>query len=297
MRFPRLVPFLFAIAAAVPLCPAFATAAPRATRALIVSVDGLRPDLIDRAIAPVMRGLMKRGSFTLSALTTERAVTLPSHVSMLTGVPPDVHGVTWNGDLRGGERRYSAKPTLFEVAHEAGFTTAMVTGKSKFLALDQPGTLDWSFVMRSGDREVTDRAVTLIGQHGPQVLFVHLPNVDKAGHLLGWGSGHQLGAVAGADRCIGRLLQALKTRGVLDSTVVLVTSDHGGNGRSHGSSVPNSRNIPWIVAGPGVLSDLDLATRNVQVATEDTFATVCGMLGITPPGPIEGRFVEEILSP
>src|SRR4051794_27495970 len=55
-------------------------------RALIISVDGLRPDLLARAYAPNIRGLMNAGSFSLWARTTAVAVTLPSHVSMLTGV-------------------------------------------------------------------------------------------------------------------------------------------------------------------------------------------------------------------
>ncbi|MGH7682478.1 MAG: alkaline phosphatase family protein, partial [Candidatus Eiseniibacteriota bacterium] len=69
---------------------------PAITRALIVSIDGLRPDLLLRADTPTLHGLMRRGTFTMWARTTAVAVTLPSHVSMLTGVTPGKHGIEWN---------------------------------------------------------------------------------------------------------------------------------------------------------------------------------------------------------
>jgi arylsulfatase A-like enzyme len=143
---------------------------------------------------------------------------------------------------------------------------------------------------------VTDTAVRWIAKHAPQVLFVHLAGVDVTGHAQGWASSAQLAAIATADRCIGRLLEALRRRRLLDSTVVLVTSDHGGAGRTHGPDDPRSREIPWIIAGPGIRGNLDLTTdADLDIRTEDTFATLCYLLGIDVPQPIDGRPVTQIL--
>jgi arylsulfatase A-like enzyme len=274
-------------------------AIPKLHRVLLVSVDGLRSDLLLRADTPVLRALMKRGSFTMWAQTTAVAVTLPSHVSMLTGVPPARHGVVWNSNLPLAHPVYSAVPTLFELATAAGLSTAMVAGKSKFSALEKPGTLRWSSVPAASaatDEAVADSAVRLIDAYAPQVLFVHLPAVDTAGHESGWGSDTQLAAIATADRCIGRILDALAKRRLLDSTCVLVSSDHGGAGKSHGPDDARSRNIPWIVAGPGVRRNFDLTTDgDLVVRTEDTFGTLCAMLGIVPPATTLGRLVPQIL--
>jgi predicted AlkP superfamily pyrophosphatase or phosphodiesterase len=265
---------------------------------LLVSVDGLRPDLIKGADTPVLHRLMARGSFSLLALTTAVAVTLPSHVSMLTGVPPEVHGVTWNGDPPPG-KLYPLRPTLFGIAHAAGYRTAMAAGKSKFVALQMPGTLDRSFVPEAsaiGDNAVADTAVSWIRDGAPQLLFVHLPGVDVAGHTFGWGSPPQLAAIAKADRNIGRILDALRSAGVLDSTVVLITADHGGSGRTHGADVPKSLQIPWIIAGPGIRHRLDLDAEGVVVHTEDSFATLALVLGLSRPQEIAGRAVDAALS-
>jgi predicted AlkP superfamily pyrophosphatase or phosphodiesterase len=270
-----------------------------ASRVLIVSVDGLRPDLLLRADTPVLHGLMREGSFTMWAQTTDLAITLPSHMSMLTGVTPDVHGITWNDDRPFDSARFPARPTLFEVAHRAGLSTAMVAGKSKFRAFVRGGTPDRWFVPDSsaiGDRTTADSAVALIAGARPRVMLVHLAGVDAAGHARGWGSDAQLAAIAKADGAIGRILDALRGAGLFDSTVVLISADHGGSGRSHGRGDPRSRYIPWIVAGPGIRRNLDLTTdADLTVHTEDTFATVCRLLGIPIPGAIDGRPVLDIL--
>ena len=270
-----------------------------ASRALIVSIDGLRPDLLLRANAPALRGLMKRGSFTMWARTTDVAVTLPSHVSMLTGVAPEKHGITWNSSRPSSSPVYPAWPTLFELARRAGRTTAMVAGKAKMATLEKPGTLDWAFSPKETvipDRAVADTALAWVERHLPQVLFVHLPEVDTAGHRDGWGSAGQIAAIEAADRYVGQILDALERRGVLDSTVVLISADHGGAGLSHGANDVRSRMIPWIVAGPGICANLDLTSiRDLEVRTEDTFATICDLLGITPPKPIDGHPVTAIL--
>ena len=292
--------FSFALAVApARAAPAPGRPVPQIGRVLLVSIDGLRPDALLRADAPAIRGLMKRGSYTFWAQTTDMAVTLPSHTSMLTGVPPSKHGVDWNDVQRSERPTYPAWPTLFEVARNAGYTTAMAAGKSKFSTLAKPGTLTWCFVpggSNASDGAVTDTAAAWIRRFAPEILFVHLPDVDGAGHKDGWGSPSQLAAIAVADRCVGRLLDALAKRGVLDSTLVLVTSDHGGAGRNHGPNDPRSRFIPWIVAGPGVRPDWDLtAERDRTIRTEDTFATLCYVLGISPPRPIDGRPVLQAL--
>jgi len=280
-----------------------AGAAPLAHRALVISIDGLRPDVMLRAHAPAIRSLMERGTFTMWARTTDMAVTLPSHTSMLTGVPPAKHGVVWNSEQPADHVTYPKSPTLFEVAHAGGLTTAMVAGKAKFWGLDKPGTIDHAWAPRdpdvrdaaTSDSAVADTVVRWIERWRPQVMFVHLPEVDFAGHHQGWGSAAQIAAVENADACVERVLEALARAGLTDSTIVLLSADHGGTAKSHGPDDPHSRYIPWIVAGPGIRANLDLTSiKTPEVRTEDTFATVCDLLGLTPTAPVDGHPVAAI---
>src|SRR5262245_44936146 len=144
-------------------------------RVLIISIDGLRPDLLLRASMPRVRGLCSDGCYTFWAETTPEAYTLPCHVSMLTGAPSEKHGVTWNNYI---EESYPEVPTLFEVAKQAGYSTAMATGKMKFVVLTKPGTMDHYFFPPDepvSDRDVAAQAESLLRGHRPQVMFVHLP--------------------------------------------------------------------------------------------------------------------------
>jgi len=267
---------------------------------LIISIDGLRPDVLLRADTPRIHQLCASGSFTFWARTTPASVTLPTHVSILTGVSPESHGVTWNADLPLSKPIYPNAPTLFELAHKAGYTTAMAVGKRKIAIVDKPRTIDWKYVPgqeKSEDPDVTSQALRIMHDHQPNVMFVHLPTVDNVGHAVGWGSPQQLEAVAGADRCVGQLLDALDEFKLRDSTLVIVTSDHGGAGRTHGAEDPRSRTIPWIASGPGIRKGLDLTLlgRDVDIDTYDTFATTCAILGIPVQRKINGKFVWQIL--
>ena len=87
---------------------------PNITRVLIVSIDGLRPDAIDLAPMPTLQGLMKVGAYSLSAQTIFPSTTLPAHASMLTGLCPSAHGVTWDEYLP--EKGFAQGTSLFDLA-------------------------------------------------------------------------------------------------------------------------------------------------------------------------------------
>lgn len=253
----------------------------REPRVLIITVDGLRPDVLLRADAPNIRRLMASGSFTMWAQTVPECYTLPAHVSILTGVSPQKHGIEWNDHI---EEAFSLVPTLFEVAKRGGLTTAMVTGKTKFVALDKPGTIDWKFLPRdepNPDALVARQAVTILRRHRPRVMFVHLADTDTVGHAAGWGTAEQLRVVEEADRQVGVVVGEVDRLGLADSTLIVLTSDHGGAGLEHGPDDPRSRHVPWVVAGPGVRRDFDL-TRfpDLVVNATDTFPTACAFLDL-----------------
>src|SRR5262249_12426820 len=188
-------------------------------RVLIISIDGLRPDLLLRAHVPRARGLCSDGCYSFWAETTPEAYTLPCHVSMLTGVSAEKHGITWNNYI---EESYSNVPTLFEVARQAGYSTAMATGKMKFIVLTKPGTMDHYFLPPDepvSDRDVAAQAENLLREHRPQVMFVHLPGSDDAGHKYGWGSSEQIAAIELADEAVGLILAVVADLKLTDSTL------------------------------------------------------------------------------
>jgi arylsulfatase A-like enzyme len=267
-------------------------------RVVIVSVDGLRPDLLLRGRTPAIANLMQHGSYTLSARTIVEGYTVPSHVSMLTGVVPSRHGVTWNRHI---EQAYPQVPTLFELARRAGYTTALAVGKTKLIVLTRPGTLDRTYIGNEDETDALDvaRAATgfLHAVPAPGLLFVHFGDVDDAGHATGWGSPEQLEALEKVDRAFEMIRQELRDRNLIERTVIILTADHGGVGNEHPPEDVRSQLIPWIVSGPSVREGFDLTlVEGLSVDTMATFATACALLGIDVPGTIDGKNVPDILS-
>ncbi|HVS53376.1 MAG TPA: ectonucleotide pyrophosphatase/phosphodiesterase [Opitutaceae bacterium] len=290
---------------------------PAVEHVVVIAVDGLRPDRLLFADAPVLRGLMKTGSYSMWMRTTALAVTLPSFTSMLTGVNPRKHGIDWDREMPLSAPFYSLTPTIFELASRAGYVTAMAAGKSKFSALNKPGTIAHVFLPtvdpavtiasigqpatspaglafaaqeKVGDDVVIAAALKMIEDFRPHFMFIHLPSVDTVGHAKGWGSAEQLAQIAQADANVGRVLAALEHAGLRDSTVVIISADHGGAGLTHGPDDPRSRYIPWIVHGPSVRSGFDLTQEaTLDLRTEDTCATACWLLGLALPANFDGQ--------
>ena len=54
------------------------------------------------------------------------------------------------------------------------------------------------------------------------------------------------------------MLRALHEADIADQSVIIVTADHGGHDKTHGLSIPDDMNIPWIVWGKGVKKDFEI---------------------------------------
>lgn len=263
------------------------TPPPRIEHVLLISVDGLSPQALAAAATPHMDRLWQNGAYSWRAQTILPSVTLPSHAAMLTGLPPEVTGVTYNDWSRGDP--YISFPTVLSLAHEAGLSTAAFIGKGKLGALFPPGSVDHLALTANDAQSALDAAAYLARDH-PALLFVHFVAVDAAGHAFGWGSEQQLRAVELVDQAVGQLLAALDRAGLAGNTAVLLNSDHGGHGVAHGSDRPADTTIVWMLYGPGVVAGKELAT---PVHIYDTAATVAYALGLAIPPAWQGRPVLE----
>lgn len=262
------------------------TPPPHASRVLILTIDGLRPDAIPAAPMPNLLNLMQNGAYTLSAQTVYPSVTLVAHASMLTGLCPAKHGVNWNDyqPLLG----YAHGTDLFDLAHAAGLQTVMHVGKEKLRQITEPSSLDIFTYVNDRDLIVAQRLLDDFPQDFG-VLFVHFPLVDGMGHEHGWMSWQQLSVASRADEALGNILSELDARGLRGETLIIVTSDHGGHDTTHGTRRPEDMTVPWVVSGPGVQPK----ALTTPVHTMDTAATAAFMLGLPIPPEWDGVPVYE----
>lgn len=261
---------------------------PVAEHVVVIGVDGLSPDGLRKAKVPVVERMRKEGAWTYHARGVMPTVSSPNWASMVMGAGPEQHGVTSN-DWEPG------KGTITPTASGPGGHFPTVYG---ILREQRPKAKigifhDWDGYARlvergvadvvehpKGPQATADRAVEFLKKERPTLTFIHLDHVDGAGHKHGHGTPEYYAAVGEADRLIGRVFEGLKEAGIAESTVVLVTSDHGGKGKGHGGNTMGEIEIPWIIAGPGVARGKEIPS---PVNTFDTAATVTYVLGLTPP--------------
>ena len=253
----------------------------------IISIDGLRPDAIQIGGAANIMALASRGSYSWVAQTIFPSNTLPAHISMLSGYAPEDHGVMW--DDYAPARGPILVPTLFSAARAKGLRTAMIVGKEKFTTFRDTGACDTWMLAAPDDDDVAGRVPTALGAR-PDLLFVHLPDVDLVGHSKQWMSQEYLAAVRRADAAVGRIVASLSP-----DTTIIVTADHGGRPEGHGSDNPQDTTIPWVIAGPSTAKGKQL---NAGIRTVDTAATAAFVLGVAlqpdaPGRPIYDAFVSK----
>jgi hypothetical protein len=288
-----------AVAAVLPALalPHSATAAvPRVEHVVLVSVDGLNPQAITRlgrAGTPTFHRLVDQGASTLNARTVHEATqTLPNHTSMVTGRPVTAtggHRVTFNEDAGSTvhARAGSYVAGVFDVVHDAGGTTALYAGKDKFDFLDRSwnatnGARDTTgaddgrdkidVYRRAAPAVLTDALRTALRNDPADLSMIHYRGPDGVGHAQGYMSQAYLDEVRATDRLIGRLLETIAGDPALArSTVVIVTSDHGGLGTSHADATRAvNYTVPFFVWGVGVARGADLYALNGDRADPGT---------------------------
>jgi predicted AlkP superfamily pyrophosphatase or phosphodiesterase len=233
--------------------PAAAMAQGRAPVTILVSIDGFRPDYLDRGVTPTLSRLAQ-GGVRAPMQPSFPTKTFPNHWTLVTGEVPDVHGITANR-IEHPERPeevftmatldpwwWNASRPVWVEAEEAGIRTA---------AMFWPGSaVAWGGTMPEGGRgspqggrypqdwqqfsmEVTNtqRVNTVLdwlrrpARIRPGFVTLYFDAVDTAGHRGGPDSAELNAAVRTIDRHIGDLVSGLAELGQPANLVIV--SDHG----------------------------------------------------------------------
>lgn len=287
-------------------CLDFAYGADSTRRVVIISLDGCRPDFLRDDYVPNLRSLWNNGSYSWEAQTVNPSITLVSHASMLTGLLPSKHGLTAN-DYK-PDREPIAVTTLFDLAHKEQLQTAFIGSKRKLRHLIKPDSVNASAFPRSELEELgidpknpyadphptfdtIKAARDCLRRANPNLCFIHFAQPDLAGHSYGWDSEEIRYAVRQLDQQIGALLAVLKSAGNFENTMIIVTADHGGHERTHGTDDPRDMTIPWVAWGTSIKKNYRIES---PIRTMDTAATAAFYLKLKIPKDWDGEVVTEI---
>ncbi len=278
---------------------------------IVISVDGLAPATIQNLGESELPNLWKfreYGNITDNARSDyDSTVTLPNHVSMVTGMTIDTHQWTANNYTDGSGSIHNNHsggdgfgsdayvPSMFDVAHDAGLRTAIYVQKAKIADLfedtwnDQgapnangSAKIDVVELIASGsapgyDADVlTDRFLgDMTGSTNPpnNLSFLHYraPDVEGEDHNFQTSTEYQ-DALRAIDTEIGRILNLVENNSNFRfRTSVILTSDHGGvSGSTSHTDPTNADNytVPFYLFGHRASPQSDVYRTNLSNRTD-----------------------------
>lgn len=295
----RSFPFLLALLAG--LAPFFPQAqGPYPTgiqHVIVVGCDGMSPDGIRMANTPVMHKLIAGGAVKWNVRTVFPSVSSPNWASMIMGSGVEQHGIIDNDWERG---EYTL-PSIVR-GEEGLFPTIFGQVRKNYPHAEIGAAYQWEGFGRlfekkavnfdkhfENEDETTKGFIRYVEEKKPLLGFMHLDLVDDAGHEHGHGSEEYYQAVTKADSLIGEVIAAVKKAGIEESTLFIVTADHGGVGYGHGGATIEEMEIATIYSGKGVKKGYKVKQ---PVVTFDLAATIAFALKIVPPYVWTGRPVK-----
>lgn len=277
---------------------------------ILFVLEGIGQASPDAGPMPVVSRLVKEGAVTWSATGVTPPLRLPTMASLVTGLPVEKHGITW--DSFDFIRGYPRPPTVFDYLDLSGGRDSAVFFMDESLyqlAKPEPYT-DYQMC---GPLKPECRTHTVVGYirdyfrkatsgHGyghailslPHFLVVHLPEPVRTGQARGWTSKDYRDALRAVDAAMGAVLDIYKDLGLLERTVVFVTALNGAAGKEGGKLSAGGADLPrlpWIAWGAGIKSRYAI-TQPVSIL--DMGATVMRALGLETHTEWESRAVEEI---
>ncbi|ANE48916.1 metalloenzyme superfamily [Paenibacillus swuensis] len=220
-------------------------------KVLVIGIDGLRPDALQAANTPNIDALVSNGSYSWNAQANSNYTWSATGWSTVhTGVWYGKHGVKDNSWANSNFSQYPPlmnrvedyNSTLYtaSIVHWAPINATLLSGIDKEVNV-------------STDTAVTTETQKLMQTANPDLTFVHYDDVDHAGHDYGFSPAvpQYISAIEAIDAKVGTLVNAVTSREqyAQEDWLIILTTDHGGKGTSHGGSSVEERTIFLIVSG------------------------------------------------
>lgn len=287
--------------------------APRELNVVFVTLDTLRADRLGcygfREIETPAIDALARDGVLFEQATATVPLTFPAHASIFTGRIPPHHGVRDNG----GFFLEDSETTLAERLKEAGYVTGAFVAAwvlesrwglaqgfehySDRFDLSQYKVLSLGTVQKQGDEVMSDALAWLeTVKERKFFAWVHLydphaPYEPPEPYRSRYPDQPYLGEVAYTDHVMGRLLDWLAGKGLMDRTLIVVTGDHGESLAEHGESThgyfiyDSTTHVPLVIRTPWGLR----GRSRTQVAQVDLMPTVLDLVGLAPQEGIDGH--------
>ncbi len=218
-------------------------------KVLLIGVDGCRPDALSAANTPNMDALINNSVFSPDALNSDITISGPGWSAILCGIWSDKHLVTGN-DFSVND--YLNYPPVFKHIEEYNdnLNTASICHWGPINDYIVQNFADYILNV-SSDADAAAYSSIYISNDDPDFIFVHFDEVDVTGHSYGFSPSvpEYINIIENTDVYIGNIIQAITQRPnyLNEDWLILITTDHGGIGTSHGGNNIEEKNV-FIIA-------------------------------------------------
>jgi predicted AlkP superfamily pyrophosphatase or phosphodiesterase len=215
------------------------------TTVVLISMDGTRPADVTPESLPSLVALAREGVRAEALIPVDPSNTFPNHVSLATGVRPEVHRLVDNAFVdpelgrftRGAPNRWVEAEPIWSVAERHGLPAASFywVGSEGPWGADGrghgPRETVVPFSSRTSEKEKVDRILEWLDRadraRRPRLITAWFHGADHAGHDDGPGAPAVARSLARQDEQIARLVAGLEARGLFETTTLIFVSDHG----------------------------------------------------------------------
>jgi predicted AlkP superfamily pyrophosphatase or phosphodiesterase len=212
---------------------------------ILISIDGMRADYIDRYPSPNMNSIAQRGVRAEAMIPSFPTKTFPNHYTIVTGLYPEHHGIIantmydpkFNATFKLNKReevtnaRWWGGEPIWVTAEKQGVRAATMFWPGSEAAIEGVRPTYWAqYDEKMPENARVDQVLAwldLPADKRPALVTLYFEAVDTAGHKFGPESEEVKTAMATVDAAIGKLLDGLRQRNLEGSTDVIVVSDHG----------------------------------------------------------------------
>ena len=268
----------------------------KAKHVVLIGLDGWGAYSVEKAEMPTVKKLMTEGSYTLKKRSVLPSSSAVNWASMFMGAGPELHGYTeWGSRTPELPSRVLSKdgifPTVFGLLRESDAKAeigCVCEWKGIRYVIDTLAlSYDKHVAEASKEPDATARyAVDYIKSAKPNLCAVIFDNPDHVGHADGHDTPEYYNMLKVLDGYIAQIVEAVKEAGILDDTIFIVTSDHGGIKKGHGGKTMQEMETAFIISGKGIKKGYEFTESMMQF---DTAATIAHIFNLKQPQVWIGR--------
>ena len=289
----KLLLIAFVLFAAVACAPK--EGEPKAKHVFVIAFDGWGSYSMESVDMPNTRALMAEGCYTLQKRTVLPSDSAPNWASMFAGAPNEFHGWSNNGSGPDVKPIYlnenGSFPTIFSLIREQmpEAETACVYEWGGIKPLIDHQSIN--FCVKEKPENIASVSTEYIKSKKPDFMVIIYDDPDHVGHASGHATQQYYAKMEELDACLGEILASVKEAGIYDDSIFIITSDHGGNGTSHGGRSLMEMDTPFIIAGKNIKQGGEFTEAMMQY---DTAATIAEAFGLQTPQIWRGQSMSQV---